>query len=257
MTEQEFAALRIGNVMSPRPRMVAVVAVKTSEVRDSAVWRVTHARHGRGVLRRAILTMVLGAWLSGAAAQRPPAYLDPVNRSVWKSDELGVTFAYANVWKEAESTMPSTRIVVNWRTQRSQALLATCYLEASGPLESEVARLGLKGVERRAENIALGYEANMKKRAADGVLVTWRATQQDGYPVVYIEREGTITNFDGSKRLRLYSLVTSWREREVNLECGSVLTTNAARRGEAKAGQLADEIERGIKAVLGTLQFHR
>lgn len=198
--------------------------------------------------------------LAGAvtAQERPPPYLDPVNRTVWRSDELRVGFSYPSVWKAAQATQPMTRIVINWRTQKSQALIATCYLEASAENESEIARMAPADIESKASGIALGYLKNMKQRAPDAKLIDWRAVRQDGYPAVYLEREGTFSTFDQKWRDRSYSIVTSWRNREINLECASTLTTDEVRsKATGDAGTMAAEVEKAIQAVLRTLQFQR
>ncbi len=217
--------------------------------------------HTNPFTKCASLTLLLSwcFWLSPTASAQPaepPPHLDPVNRSVWSSKELGIRFTYPVAWEPSTPTQDSTRTVVSWRLKKSKTLLATCYIEAHGSTESTIAGLRPNEVHKAAESIAQATLKNMRQRAPDAELLSWKAAVQDGHPVVFIVRQGTIETFDQQHSVKLYSLATAWKNREVNFECATPVFGTEYTKLDG-GPRLVEQVELSIMSVLRTLQFDR
>jgi hypothetical protein len=201
--------------------------------------------------------MVLTFGVSASAEPTaPPSHLDPLNRTVWSDDRLGIRFTYPPVWQEAVATQASTRAVINWRLSKSKALLASCYLETHGPDHSTLAMAPAFKIHANADTIAQSALRNFKARAPDAQLIESRPAVQDGHPVIYIVRQGTIETLDRRTSTKSYSMATSWNKTEVNFECAT--TVFGPEYTSLQGGQkLIDQVEAGILHVMNTLQFDR
>lgn len=204
----------------------------------------------------AAMTSICLSTVTFAQPELPPPHLDPVNRSLWSSNELGIRFTYPVAWELGTPTQDSTRVVVTWRLKKSKALLATCYVEAHGSTESQVAALRATDIHNAAKSVAQSALQNMRQRAPDAELLTWKRTVQDGQPAVYMIRQGTVETFDKSHRTKLYSLVTAWRNREINFECGTTVFGSEYTKLEG-GPRLIEQVELSILNVMRTLQFDR
>ena len=186
----------------------------------------------------------------------PPQHLDPVNRTLWSDERLGIRFTYPPVWQQATATQPSTRVVVNWRLRKSKALLATCYIETHGPESSSLARAEPAQIHKDIDSIARSALRNFQARAPGARLVEAKAAVQDGHPVIFLVREGTVENLDRKIHNKSYSIVTVWRSTEVNFECGT--SVYGPEYASLDGGQrLIQQVEAGILHVLKALQFDR
>lgn len=184
----------------------------------------------------------------------PPPHLDPVNRVLWSDKQLGIRFTYPKVWEEALATQSQTNVVINWRTKASKTLLAACYIESAR--NSELANQTVEIIKSNADEIAQIGLRNMKKRAPDAQIVNWKSVLQDGYPMVYAIKTGSVARFDSTVSLKTYSLVTVWQGYEINFECGTEILDSKYR--QTKDGVLLiEQVEKGILHVLRTLQFDR
>jgi hypothetical protein len=191
-----------------------------------------------------------------AQLKSPPAHLDPENRTLWSDAELGVRFSYPSVWHEGLRTQESTEVTITWRLTTSKSLLATCYIETLGWPHSSIAGIGPSEFHESGQSIAESFAKNLRQRAPDARLLSWRNAYQDGQAVVHIVRQGTVEAIDRRIRMKIYSIVTSWRGRELNLECAT--SVFGPEYTQLKRGsQLVDQVERGIFNVLRTLQFDR
>lgn len=205
------------------------------------------------------ISVVAALILAGSASAKPQAplpHLDPESRTVWSSSELAIRFTYPGVWKADTPIQATTNISLAWRLKQSKTLLATCYVESHSQGESAVAKLAATDLHRNGRSIAESLVQNMRLRAPDATLVAWRNTVQDGHPVVYTVREGTIQTLDRKHRLKLYALSTAWRGREINLECGTPIfgpDYTSLERG----AELIQQVEDGILNLMRTLQFDR
>ena len=93
-------------------------------------------------------------------------------------------------------------------------------------------------------------------RALNARLIEAKAAMQDGHPVIFLIREGSIENLDRKIHYKSYSIVTSWRGTEVNFECGTSIY--GPDYTSLEGGQrLIAQVEEGILHVLRTLQFDR
>ena len=196
-------------------------------------------------------------WSSTALSQptAPPTHLDPINRTVWSDSSLGIRFTYPPVWQQATPTQPSSRVVVNWRLSKSKTLLATCYVETQKGTGT-LAGASPAAIRANVESIANSALRNLQQRAPDARLVEARSAIQDGHPVVYMIREGTIETFDRKVHTRTYSMATSWLGTEVNFECAT--SVFGPQYTSLAGGQaIVDQVETGILHVLRTLQFDR
>jgi hypothetical protein len=205
-----------------------------------------------------MIAVVIALAVSSAYAQpsAPPRHLDPINRSLWSDDDLGLRFTYPPVWEQATATQPSTKVVINWRLSNSKSLLASCYVEASARDASSLARAEPAQIHNDIESITQSIMSNFQTRASNTRLVEARATMQDGYPVIYLVREGTVENLDLNIHLKIYSIITSWRGREVSFECSTSIF--GAEYVALDGGQMfVDQVEKGILHVMRTLQFDR
>jgi len=164
----------------------------------------------------------------------------------WRSDELGVIFGYDERWKPANASQKSTAAVVNWTSRRSGGLMATCYLETK---TSVLGQFTPEMVKQRAKLIADAVLKNGRLRDPSMQLTDWRVATQDNHPVVYIERDMSVTNLNGTTNSRIYSMFTSWQGREVNMECASTIPVSMPK--------LSGIVEGPIKKVLSSLQFIR
>jgi len=164
----------------------------------------------------------------------------------WRSDGLGVIFGYDERWKPANPSQKSTAVVVNWTARKSGAVMATCYLEVN---ESEVGKLIPAQIRQNARGIVDAYLRNGRLRDPNMRLINWRPATQDNHPVVYMERDMSVTNLNESFRARIYSIVTSWRGHEINMECASPIPVTMPK--------MAGVVEGPIQKILGSLQFVR
>jgi hypothetical protein len=207
-------------------------------------------------LRRVFLCCftLLSHGAAGAQPTPPPRHLDPVTRTVWSDPALGLRFTYPPVWKVATATQPSTRVVINWRLTKSKALLATCYIEVHSG--TGLADAQSSSIHANSDSIAQSLVQNLKARAPDARLIESKPAIQDGHPVVYVVRQGTVGFFDGKEQLKVYSISTSWRKNEIDFECAT--SVFGAEYASLPGGQtLIDQVEAGILNVMRTLQFDR
>lgn len=167
--------------------------------------------------------------------------------SFWRSDNFGLIFGYDQRWKPVNPSQKSTVSVINWTSRASGGLMATCYLEVN--TSSDIAKLTPRQVADKAKTIADAIVRNGRLRDPNIRLVTWRLTQQDNHPVVYLERDMRIENVNAVFNARMYSMVTAWKGREINFECASEIPITMP-----KASGI---VEGPIKSVLGSLQFVR
>jgi len=203
-----------------------------------------------------VTTIGLPAQVALAQPAEPPLHLDPVRRTLWSDDKLGLRFTYPSVWQQAIATQPSTRVVINWRLSKSKALLATCYVEAHGSEASSLADAEPEQIHKNSESIAQSALRNFQFRSPNARLVEARAAFQDGHPVIFLIREGVIETLDRTIHTKSYSIVTAWRGKEVNFECGtSMYGPDVTALGGGQ--RLASQVEAGIFNVLRTLQFDR
>lgn len=208
-------------------------------------------------------TLVLLAALLASAVQlvqaqsaTPQAHLDPVNRTLWSDDKLGLRFTYPPVWQQAVATQPSTKVVINWRLMKSKALLASCYVETIGSGASSLARATPAQIHRNIDSIARTALQNFQERAPNARLIEARKATQDGHPVIFLIREGTVESLDRKSHMKSYSIITAWRGTEVNFECGTSIF--GQEYTSLDGGQrLIAQVEDGILHVLRTLQFDR
>lgn len=204
----------------------------------------------------AIAATLIASALQIAHAQpsKPSPHLDPMNRTLWGDDGLGVRFTYPPVWQKATATQPSTRVVINWRLAKSKALLASCYLETHGT--SSLARADPSQIHKNIDSISRSALQNLQMRAPNAHLIEARAAIQDGHPIIFLIREGTVEGLDRKYHNKVYSIVTAWRGTEVNFECGTSIY--GPEYTSLEGGQrLIDQVETGILHVLKTLQFDR
>lgn len=190
------------------------------------------------------------------AQSTPPPHLDPVNRTVWSDDKLRLRFTYPPVWQQAVATQSSTRAVINWRLAKSKTLLASCYIETHGPETSSLARTEPYLVHKNIDSIAQSALRNFQARAPNARLIEARAAMQDGHPVIFLVREGTVENINNNAHIKTYSIVTSWHGTEINFECGTSIfgPKYTLLDGDQR---LTLQVERGILHVLSALQFDR
>jgi hypothetical protein len=164
----------------------------------------------------------------------------------WRSDAFGLIFGYDERWKPANPSQKSTAVVINWTSVKTGDVMATCYLEINN---SEIGKLTPEQIRQKARHIADAFLRNGRLRDPNMQLINWRLATQDNHPVVYIERDMTVTNLNGTIHSRVYSVVTSWRGREVNMECASSIPVAMPK--------VAGVVEGPIRKVLGSMQFVR
>lgn len=207
---------------------------------------------------RRIVFVLIGCMAAAVAAHaqpsEPPGYLDPVNRTGWSDENLGVRFSYPNVWQQALATQDSSRVVINWRLAKSKALLASCYLEVHEG--TRIAALAPAEIGPRSREIASVMLANMRKRAPDAQTLEVRATQQDGHAVVFVVRQGSVQALDRRIDTKLWSLATAWRGREINFECGTEVF-GPKYEGLPGGPELIKRVETAVLHVMKTIQFDR
>lgn len=169
---------------------------------------------------------------------------------------MGIRFTYPPVWEVAVATQSSTLVVINWRLAKSKALLATCYVETSGAQRSTIATTPASKLHGNADAIAQSALRNFRARAPDAQLLESRPAVQDGHPVIYLVRQGTIETLSRRTSFKSYSLVTGWNNTEINFECGT--NVFGPQYTSLQGGQkLIDQVEAGILHVMETLQFDR
>lgn len=203
-----------------------------------------------------ITAITLSAKIVRSEPISPPLHLDPVQRTLWSNDNLGIRFTYPPVWRQAVVTQPSTKVVLTWRLKKSKALIATCYIEAIGPNGSSLAGAEPEQIHKNIDSISYSALKNLRTRAPNARLIEARAAMQDGHPVIFLIREGAIESIDRTIRMKVYSIATSWRGNEINFECGTSIygPEYAATEGGPR---LIAQVERAILHVLRTLQFDR
>ena len=165
----------------------------------------------------------------------------------WRSDAAGVLFGFDERWAKASTSQPNTLVAINWSATSSSGLMATCSLEVTSA--SDLSKLPPAEVSSRSREIAEALVRNASLRDPNAVLVTWRAAQQDNHPVVYAERDMAVQNLDRRIEMRVYSITTAWRGKDIQFECASEIP----RRFPVAAGV----VEFPIRKVLGSLQFIR
>ena len=163
---------------------------------------------------------------------------------MWRSEEMGLSFEFDARWKPTVPYRHSIAIEIIWKSPRFNGLLATCHVDA---VQSDLGKLTPEEIKRQARKIVDDILQKELERDPDTKLVKWRPALQGGHPGVYIERDTKVSRLDQSFRSRVYSIVSSWRGRQVRLECMSIIPM--ARPG------LADAVEKPIRKVLGSLKF--
>ncbi len=186
----------------------------------------------------------------------PAAHLDPVNRTLWSDETLGLRFTYPPVWEQGTATQSATRVVITWRLTKSKALLAACYIETHGPGSSSIANLGPSDIHSNFDSIKNSALRNYRSRAPNARLIEARAAMQDGHPVIFLVRDGTVENLDRRISNKSYSLITAWKGTEVNFECGTPIYGPEYLALEG-GSNLINQIEAAILNVIMTLQFDR
>lgn len=204
-----------------------------------------------------LFALLAALWTFDAKSQQSShPHLDPIGRTVWADERLGLRFTYPPAWKIGTATQASTRVVINWRAAKSKTLTGSCYLEAHGSDVSKLALIDPSQIHANAEAIAQSALKNFRQRAPNAKIVDFRSTNQDGHPVIFLVREGTIENFDRKTNLKAYSIQTVWNKTEVNFECATPIfgPDYASVDGGAK---VIAQVEEGLMHVLRTLQFDR
>lgn len=177
-----------------------------------------------------------------------------INRTLWSDRDLGVRFTYSEKWQRSMPTQSATNVVINWHAQKSNGLLGTCYLESSD--KTSLAKANPSQIKNSAQSIADSTLRNIRQRAPDAEMLSWKSVVQDGHPAVYVVKIGTIQTFDTPYRLKVYSIVTSWRGKEIVFEC--VTTVFGPKFETVENGSvIIQRIENELLHVLRTLQFDR
>lgn len=169
--------------------------------------------------------------------------------STWyRNDELQISFAYNENWKPANAAEKGTLNVINW-TAKTGGLIATCYLQAYEG--SELSQSAIESLHKRKNEVTDSFMANMKKRYQKVSLISNEATLIDGYPAIFLIRDGTISNLGKETRLKAWTIVTVWKKHEVSLECASSVPF------QFPNSQASKTVEEQILKILQTLHFER
>lgn len=169
--------------------------------------------------------------------------------STWlRDDQLKVSFAYRPPWVKASASESATIFVVNW-LGKTGGLVATCYLQAySG---SSLSRLDSKTVHEKSAEITKSIMNNMKTRYSEAKLISSENKFVDGYPVVFLVRDGHSQGLNDTVSIRAWSLVTAWRIHEIQFECASPIPHQFPNH------EVTHTVENEIMRMLGTLHFER
>ncbi len=197
------------------------------------------------------------AFLSLASFLVSTSSVEAGPRGHWYRDkELSISFHYPSKFIPAEPAELTTRHVVNWRSKKSQGLIASCYLRAT-LIKSEAH----EGRTALVSNRALIVAAFVKKtnlRATSVKVIEARPIKSDGLQSLFLKVDSTIENFDQIYNLRTYTILTFWKGHEVALECGSTVPVSAEEQlPEEEAQATVRYVEDGIWSVLRTLHFQR
>ena len=165
---------------------------------------------------------------------------------MWRNQDSRVRFTYPNIWEQSTPIEEQTLVAINWLSKKSGGLIATCYLQEHS---STVGNLTQESVHANKEAIAQSVLSNTKKRDPKAVLIKASSIYQDNYPAIYIERTMVSANVESVSKLRIYSIITSWNDKEVLFECASSVPD---RFPETK-----EHVEGNIFRVLRSLQFVR
>lgn len=167
----------------------------------------------------------------------------------WRHDEAGLLLGYDERWKAVNASQANSAIVLNWRSAKGDGLMATCYLELSEKGQNALANLRPDEIHANAESIAATLLANGRKRDPNSTLISSKRVIQDNHQAVYAVRNISLETIRNKSELKMYSLMTAWKGREVNLECASDIPV--------KFPTLAFSVEEPITRLMASLQFVR
>lgn len=186
------------------------------------------------------LTAVSLLWLTGVALSQT---------STWfREPSLNVSFAYGPQWHPAQASESATAQVINW-LGKGGGLVATCYLQTY--TGTQLAQLPASQWHQHADEITATFMKNMSVRYPRAELISSDATTVDEQPVLFVVRDGWMANLGKEVGIRAWSIATSWKEREVLLECGSSVAH------QFPGQEVVETVETEVMKVLTTLHFER
>lgn len=169
------------------------------------------------------------------------------DRNVWSSPEHGVRFSYDNnKWTEVVPIQDSTVVTINWLSKKSKGLMASCYL---GVYESGFGKINAENIHDQIENVAKAIKRNELKRSFFYQQIALEKKFSDNHPVIYLSRTIKARGLDKNLELNIYSLITTWRGKEIMFSCSSDIPI--------RFPQYKEQIEEQMNNVLRTLQFDR
>lgn len=192
----------------------------------------------RGPLLACALLMLLSP-SGGAEAQT----------AIWfRHPDSGISFAYGPHWQPAQAAESATAQVVNW-LGRTGGLVATCYLQTySG---TQLAGLPTDQLHQNAAALTDVFMQNMSIRYSRSELLSSETSFVDGQPVIFTVRDGWMVNLGKETGIRAWSIFTTWKEREVSLECASPIPH------QFPGNEVVETVEAEVMKVLRTLHFER
>ena len=166
-------------------------------------------------------------------------------KNVWFSQELGIRFSYDKKWIEKASIQDSPVVSIEWFSKKSN-IIATCYVEAS---ESEFGSVIAEDIHNYTDIIGETYKNREQDRCYDYNQIALRKRYIDNYPVIYFHRSCETRELKKNLFSTTYSLITSFRGKEISFSCVSNITSDFPEYEKGMQEQLLK--------VLGTLQFDR
>lgn len=186
------------------------------------------------------LTAVSLLWLPGVALSQTATW--------FREPSLNVSFAYGAQWHPAQASESATAHVINW-LGKGGGLVATCYLQTYAG--TQLGQLPASQWQKHADEITATFMKNMSVRYPRTELISSEATVVDGQPVIFVVRDGWMVNLGKEVGIRAWSVATSWKEREVSLECGSSVPH------QFPGHEVVGTVEAEVMKVLRTLHFER
>lgn len=168
----------------------------------------------------------------------------------WVKAPLGISFAVSAKFKDAQAAESATLAVVNWRATAEQGLIATCFVQAHA-VRSSMLTGPLSRLDDQTEAMKAQLLARMRERGTDAAIEKIHTTVIDGLPAFFVVRSLTTQSLDSKSRIRVWSVFTRWKDRDITFECGSTVPHQFPNHEAARV------VETEVINVLRTLHFER
>ena len=176
----------------------------------------------------------------------------------YKDKDLDVSFVYPSSWKVANPAEEATKFVVRWETQKTNSLVATCYLQATSNASADTYS---EDFSRYYEIVRDDFTQATRDRTDKLEVISDTLSRVDGKDVMLTTLDVEIQNLNTKTSMRIFTVLTFWNGHQINLECGSALfdidLTGYSESQKTQIKEFQGYMEKQIMHVLSSLHFDR